>query len=171
MSESIDMGPVQVLVVEFDDGRFTGEILPELRRLQEENVVRLVDLLFVQKDDTGDVRSIEVSGLDEEEREKFGAIAGALVGLGAEGVEGVEAGAVAGAMAMEDGMFDETNIWAIADVIPTGASVAIALLEHRWAIPLRDAVVRAGGYALADEWVHPRDLISIGVKMSKEAPA
>jgi hypothetical protein len=50
----------------------------------------------------------------------------------------------------------------VADVIPDGSIAAIALIEHRWAIPLRDAVVRAGGVALADEWIHPEDLVALG---------
>jgi hypothetical protein len=50
----------------------------------------------------------------------------------------------------------------VADAIPAGSIAAIALIEHRWAIPLRDAVGRAGGVALADEWVHPEDLVALG---------
>ena len=40
-------------------------------------------------------------------------------------------------------------------------SAAIAVLEHRWAIPLRDAIPAAGGTALADEWLHPQDLVAL----------
>jgi hypothetical protein len=36
------------------------------------------------------------------------------------------------------------------------------LIEHLWAIPLRDKIVQAGGIALADEWIHPADLIAVG---------
>jgi hypothetical protein len=50
------------------------------------------------------------------------------------------------------------DVWYVADAIPQGASAAIALLEHRWAIPLRDAISRANGETLADAWVHPEDL-------------
>ena len=42
------------------------------------------------------------------------------------------------------------------------AAVGVALIEHRWAIPLRDAIRRAGGVPLADSWIHPEDLIAIG---------
>ena len=41
-----------------------------------------------------------------------------------------------------------------------------SLLEHQWAIPLRDKIVNAGGIALADEWIHPTDLIAIGAAAS-----
>jgi hypothetical protein len=53
-------------------------------------------------------------------------------------------------------------VWSIADTIPAGTAAAVALIEHRWAIPLRDAVRRAGGVALADTWVHPEDLVAAG---------
>jgi uncharacterized membrane protein len=158
-----EMGPVQLLVVGFHEGKFSGEILEELRRLREADIVRLVDLLFVTKDEEGNVSAIEHSDLSQEEAMAFGAIAGALLGLGAAGQEGAEAGALAGAEAMEDGAaFSEADAWYLADAIPPGDSAGIALIEHRWAIPLRDAILRAGGIPLADEWVHPTDLIAAG---------
>jgi hypothetical protein len=81
-STAAAVGPVQVLVIGFEGHRFTGEILPELRRLQEADLLRVIDLLVVVKDETGDLRAVELSGLSEEERMKFGAVAGALIGLG-----------------------------------------------------------------------------------------
>ena len=111
------------------------------------------------KDSAGEIASVELSDLSDEERAEFGAIAGALIGLGMEGdEEGLEAGALAGAEAAEDGILGDEAVWSIADVIPTGTTAAVALLEHRWAIPLRDAIRRAGGIPLADTWVHPEDL-------------
>lgn len=161
------MGPVQVLVIEFEAPNFTGEILPELRRLQDAGIVNLVDLLVVMKSEDGDLSVAELSGLSEEERVGFGAIAGALIGWGTAGEEGVEEGAIAGALAMADGGFTEDQVWAIEDAIPPGSAAAVAILEHRWCIPFRDAVVRAGGVSLADEWVHPLDLLAAGVKLSQ----
>jgi uncharacterized membrane protein len=159
----MEIGPVQMLVVGFEDGKFEGEILAELRRLREHDIIRMVDLLFVTKDEQGDVVKVEHSDLTQEEAIEFGALAGALLGLGADGEEGVEAGAEAGAAAAEDGsILDGDDVWYLADAIPPGASAAIALIEHRWAIPLRDAIQDAGGHALADTWVHPQDLVAIG---------
>jgi hypothetical protein len=64
---------------------------------------------------------------------------------------------------MEDGhLLGDTEVWYLADAIPEGSSAAVVLIEHRWAIPLRDKIVKAGGIALADEWIHPADLIAIG---------
>jgi uncharacterized membrane protein len=158
-----EFGPVPILVIGFQDGKFSGEILAELRRLREHDIVRLVDLLFVTKDAGGEVATLETSDLSQGELQDLGALAGALVGFGAAGEEGLEAGALAGAETMASGTaFDQQEVWQVADAIPSGSSAAIALLEHRWAIPLRDAIGRAGGLTVADEWVHPADLIAAG---------
>jgi Family of unknown function (DUF6325) len=71
-----EFGPVQVLVVGFENGKFSGEILAELRRLREHDIVRLIDLLFVTKDESGVIEAIEHSDLPEEDAEAFGALAG-----------------------------------------------------------------------------------------------
>ena len=158
-----EFGPVQILVVGFDGTSFNGEILPELQRLKEADIIRLVDMVVVAKDEDGEILGVELSDLSDEQRAEFGAIAGALVGLGAEpDEEGVETGALAGAAAAEDGILGEETMWSVADTIPEGTTAAVALIEHRWAIPLRDAIRRAGGVPLADSWIHPEDLIAIG---------
>jgi uncharacterized membrane protein len=166
------IGPVEMLVLGFDDPQFNGEILDELKRLKEHDIIRLIDAMVVSKDENGDVFAVEMTDLSEEEAQEFGAIVGALVGFGAEGEDGLEAGAEAGIEAMEDGhVFDEKEVWYVADTIPNGTTAAIALIEHRWAIPLRDAIVRAGGFTLADEWIHAKDLIAVGVMSAEEANA
>jgi uncharacterized membrane protein len=158
-----DFGPIQMLVLGFDDPAFTGEILPELARLKENDVIRLVDLLVVKKDVGGEVEALQHSDLSQEDAETFGALVGALIGLGTGDEEVAEAAALAGAEALEDGhVFDDSQVWYVSDSIPEGTAAAIALIEHRWAIPLRDRVVAAGGFVLADEWIHPKDLIAVG---------
>ena len=164
----MEFGPVQMLVVGFEHGKFEGEILAELKRLREQDIIRLVDLLFVTKDDDGEITTVELTDLSPEESMEFGALAGALIGLGAAGEEGAEAGAVAGAAAMEDGQaFSDQDVWYVADAIPPGTSAGIALIEHSWAIPLREAIERAGGVPLADEWVHPEDLVAAGAEAAR----
>jgi uncharacterized membrane protein len=161
----MEFGPVQMLVVGFEHGKFEGEILAELKRLRDLDIIRLVDLLFVTKGEDGEMAAAELSDLSQEESMEFGALAGALVGLGAGGEEGAEEGAVRGAAAMEDGRaFSEEEVWFVADAIPPGTSAGIALIEHRWAIPLREAIERAGGEPLADEWIHPTDLVAAGAE-------
>ena len=162
-TEGLPLGPVQMLAVEFDRDRFHGEILPELRRLSDAGIIRLLDLLVVAKHEGGDLESVQMSDLSTGEAEEFGALIGALVGFGAAGEEGAEAGALEGARDLADGhLFDEDEVWFLADAIPEGSTAAIALIEHRWAIPLRDKIADEGGITLADQWIHPADLIAVG---------
>ena len=162
------LGPVQLLVVGYgEDAVFDGAVLDELHRLSEQDVVRLVDLLVVTKDMDGNVAQVEIS--DRPELQKYGAVAGALLGLGAAGEEGMVIGAEAGAEAMADGkMYSPDEVWVLAEEIPPGMTAAIAILEHRWAIPMRDAILRNGGVVLADEWLHPEDLVRYGAEAAAE---
>jgi uncharacterized membrane protein len=166
------IGPVQMLVVGFQDPDFRGEVLEELKRLREADIIRLIDLAVVKKDDEGNIETLHTSDLSEDEALEFGATVGALIGLGAAGEEGAEAGAMAGAEALADGqVFDDENVFYAADAIPNGTAAGVALIEHRWAIPLRDAIARAGGLPLLDEWIHVTDLIAVGLASADEVPA
>ena len=159
------MGPVQVLVVGFGpDADFKGEALRELKRLTEQDIVRVIDLLVVHKREDGAIDKVEIA--DDSELAKLGALAGALIGFGAAGEEGAEVGAEAGAELGDEGtLFDDEEVWYIADAIPEGMTAAIAVLEHRWAIPLRNAIADAGGVALTDKWLHPQDLLAVGAEI------
>jgi uncharacterized membrane protein len=155
------LGPVQVLVIAFEGGSFEGAILDELRRLRERDIVRLIDLLFVAKDERGDVALLEQTDLSAEESAEFGALVGTLIGLGADGEEAVLGGAAVDRVAASrnGSLSRPVGVWFLADAIPAGTSAAVALIEHRWAIPLRDAIESAGGHDLADHWIHPEDLV------------
>jgi uncharacterized membrane protein len=165
----MSFGPVQILVIGFGDAEFKGTIRAELERLREHDVVRLIDLLVVRKDADGNIERLQQSDLSQDEAMEFGAIVGALIGAGTDTEDGAEAGAVLGAAAMEGGhVFEANDMWYVDDAIPPGTAAAIALLDHRWAIGLRDAIRDAGGFHLADAWVHPADLIAIGVNASEQ---
>jgi uncharacterized membrane protein len=156
-------GPVQMLVLEFDRTQFDGEVMPELKRLTEQGIIRVVDLLFVAKPAGGELEVVHQSDLSQDEAMEFGAIVGALVGIGTGSEEEAVRAAEAGAHELEDGhLLGDEEVWYLADAIPEGSSAAVVLIEHRWAIPLRDKIVDAGGTALADEWIHPADLVAIG---------
>ncbi len=163
------MGPVQLLVVSFDKPDFSGEILAELSRLRDNEVIRLIDALAVVKNLDGNLAVLQWSDLSIEEAEGLGATVGALLGLGVGGEDAVEAGAIAGRQAGSDGhLLDESEVWDVADAIEPGNAAAIALIEHVWAVPLRAAIAKAGGIAVSDEWVHPLDLVEIGLLASSE---
>ena len=165
------IGPVQLIVLGFDHPEFHGEIIAELERLRESDTVRVIDSLAVYKDADGEVEVEHLSNLSEEEARELGSKVGALVGLGIEGDKGFEAGAVAGAEAAEDGIevFSEEEAWDVVEEIPNDSAAALLLIEHHWAVPLRDAIARANGYRIADGFISPLDLVEIGLMSAEEA--
>jgi uncharacterized membrane protein len=167
------IGPVQLVVLGFSHPEFHGEIIAELERLKESGTVRVIDALAVYKDAEGDVEVEHLSNLSHEEAVEVGSTVAALVGLGIEGEEGMAVGAVAGAAAAEDGIeaFDEEQAWDVIEEIPNDSAAALILLEHQWAIPLRDAIARANGFRIADGFISPLDLVAIGLMTAEEARA
>ena len=150
-----------MLVVGLADGRDAGQIMTELRLLRYQDRVRLVDVLLVEKDNDGRLATMDLNDIADGEWSAFGELVGALIGLRASGEEGLTVGADAGA-ADGTGRTDAGEAWAISDAIPLETCAAVALIEHRWAIPLRGAISRSGGFALEDTWLHPVDLIAAG---------
>ena len=158
-----DIGPIQMLCVAFDGNRFKGEILPELDRLKRERIIRIIDLLLVRKDEEGRVMVMTSSDLDWDEATAFGSYVGALAGLGAAGPEGIERGSMAGAAELADGhLFNENDTFRVTQSLPNDMSAALVLIEHLWAKELRDAVERAGGRELSNEWLRPEDILAAG---------
>ncbi|MGD9985433.1 hypothetical protein [Pseudonocardia sp.] len=164
------IGPVQMLVLGFDHPNFQGRLRGELERLRDDDMIRVIDFLGVYKAVGGEVSVLKESQLDDAERIEFGAVVGALVGIGA-GI-GAEAGAEIGVEVMteEDDIADE-GAWDVVADIPEGSAAALVLIEHRWAIPLREALADAGGVRLASEFVSPLDLVEVGLVAAQEAEA
>lgn len=133
------IGPLQVLIVNFDETNFSGEIEAEMRRLEETGTLRVLDILVVAKTEDGE---IEVVRSQSE-------IAQTL--LGDEQPEEREL---------------TSDEWAVADAIEPGGAAAVAVLEHKWAIPLREAIERAGGHHVVAEWVDSEALEEMGVPVT-----
>jgi Family of unknown function (DUF6325) len=128
MSEPVDeLGPVDWLVVEFPGSRFNGEIAPAITELVDREIIRVLDLLVLRKDEDGALDAFEVSDLDESELGELRAYEAELaVLLSAEDVE------------------------AIAAAVEPGSSAACLVFENRWAAPFASAVRRAGGQLVAN---------------------
>jgi uncharacterized membrane protein len=166
------IGPVQLIVLGFSHPNFHGEVISELERLRESDTVRVIDSLAVYKDKDGELEVEHLSNLSEQEAIELGSKVGALIGLGIAGEEGAEAGAVAGAQQAEAEGIDvlgNAEQWDVLEDIPNDSAAALILLEHHWAVPLRDAIARAGGFRLSDGFISPLDLVEIGLVSAEEA--
>jgi uncharacterized membrane protein len=166
------IGPVQLIVLGFANPDFHGEIIDELERLHANGMVRVIDSLVVYKDAHGEIEVEHLSNLSQEEAVELGSKVGALIGLGIEGEEGMAAGAAAGAeQAAAEGIdvFGGAEEWDVLEDIPNDSAAALLLLEHHWAVPLRDAVARAGGFRISDGFISPLDLIELGLVSAEEA--
>jgi hypothetical protein len=112
-----------------------------------------------------------LSNLSKEEAIELGSTVGALIGLGIDGEDGFVAGAEAGAEAAAAGAtaLPESETWDVIEEIPHDSAAALILLEHRWAVPLREAVARAGGFRISDGFISPLDLVDVGLLSDEDA--
>jgi uncharacterized membrane protein len=136
------IGPVQVLVVGFDQPTFSGEVLAEFTRLREAGLVRLIDVLLVSRSEDGTLETLEAPD----------AAAADLGGLAVEVL-----GQPQNASQAETSEIDTAAMWSLADAIPVGGTAAVALIEHVWAAPLSAAIQRAGGTLLEETWLARED--------------
>jgi uncharacterized membrane protein len=122
----MDIGPVEILVVGFPDNQFTGEIAPALEELVLTGQIRVIDLVFVTKDDAGDILGIELSDLDE-----------------------VTSSAFRPHVEEPSGLLSDEDIADLGEDLAPGSSAAILLFEHMWATRFRDALLDSGGELIA----------------------
>jgi hypothetical protein len=147
--------PLQMVMLAFDGNRFEGRILAELKRLREEGIVRLVGLLFVRKDVDGTISSLQESDLEPP--------AALLIGSAMRDLIGTRRFAAVTGGASETSLFGYTDadIRRIAAEVPTDTAVALALFEHLWALELKQTIVDAGGFVVADGLVGPAALLTL----------
>jgi uncharacterized membrane protein len=117
------LGPIEVLVISFPGNQFSGEIIPELERLVDNDTISIIDGLLVRKDANGDITFVE-----------FDEMGG-----------NADADALANIMNQIDSLISDDDIMELADGLEPNSSEAILVFEHTWAKPLRDAIVNSGG--------------------------
>ena len=125
------IGPVQLIVLGFNQPNFHGEVIAELEELRKSDTVRVIDAMAVYKDTDGEIEVEHLSNLSAEEAIELGSKVGALVGLGIEGEAGMEAGAALGAAAAEENgiqVFGDPEAWDVLGEIPNDSAAALLLL-------------------------------------------
>jgi hypothetical protein len=118
-------GPIDYLSFEFQNEKLKGEILPELYNLVEKKIIRIIDLVIVQKNKDGVHEAVEINQLSPD-------MISVINPLNVE---------ISGLIQVED-------IDGIAEVMENGTTAAALLIENLWAIKFREAVLRADGKLL-----------------------
>jgi len=131
----MSLGPIEMIVVGFPENQFTGEIAPALADLVESGIVRVVDLVFITKDDDGNVAAVELNELDAE-------VSDAYLNL----VEELQ------------GLIGEEDIEDFGEQLDPGSSIAVLVVEHVWAKAFADAVANSGGVLLESIRI-PREVV------------
>lgn len=167
MSDSQDvlLGPIQFMTVLLHTPSWDGTVADAFLGLEEKGLITILDVAIVGRASEDEFELIDIDSEVLPGRPLLGAVIGGLIGLGADGEEGMIAGAEAG---LEDGadlidseeLFDE-----MADEIPVGGVAAVVAFEQTWARGLLGAIRAGGGEILADEVVHAEDLIDAGIEL------
>ena len=135
----------------------------------------MIGLLAVMKDQKGDYGGIQMTEFSEEDRMKLAAGIGALIGYGAGGMQGAEAGARAGAglvaqkVEKHDFGLSKEQVKQIADSVPPGTAVGFLLLEHLWAKRFKEIAMNQEGILLANAFISPQALVGLGAQLAEGA--
>ena len=116
-------GPIEIIVVVFEGYQFTGEILPELKRLVDTGTITIIDGVFVRKDADGSITSQELDELTDDQNAR------ALIDV----------------LERVDALVSDEDIAELANEMEPGTAAALLAFEHTWAKPFQAAIVASGG--------------------------
>jgi len=170
----VEFGPIQLIAIGFPEPeKLKGDLLKEIFSLSEKKIIRVVGLLGIVKDEKGQIASVQITELSDEDRIKLGAGVGALIGLGAARGKGAVAGAKAGAEIVKSKDFglSPQQIKEVAKNIPPGTAAGILLIEHLWAKKFKEIALKQDGVLLANGFITPDSLIMLGAYLAEGAKA
>jgi len=140
-------GPVDFLALEFTNDQLKGEIMPALMELVENKVVRVIDLVVIQKDQDGMHEALEVQQLKPEVIAIFDPL-----------------------MVEISGIIQVEDIDAIAEQMENDTTAALLLFENLWAVKFKEAVLRANGRLIAQERI-PYQVVDEAMEIFARAEA
>jgi hypothetical protein len=177
-------GPLQFVVLGVRGEEQQQAVAKTLRSLSERGAIRVIDMVYATKQEDGTWVPTRVSGMTEEERKRFGTVAGALIGFGYGGMEGARAGAEYtttrdGRPLLEFAEHEygenlqeiKEHLRDIGQDLPTGATVAIALIEHQWMTKFREDLRKQGILVLGSGLIRPRSLVMLGRELAEAEQA
>jgi hypothetical protein len=126
LTEVDELGPIDWIVVEFPGSRFNGEIAPALADLVDRDLIRVLDLVILRKDDDGSLEAFEISDLDNDELGSLRTYEGELAML-----------------------LSEDDVTAVAEALEPGSTAGVLVWENSWAAPFGAAVRKSGGQLVA----------------------
>ena len=133
-----ELGPVDIVVIAYPAGSpMTGDAVPILLDLVDRGIIRVLDAMFVVKEEDGTYSGFEATGLDDKGLGDFAAFEGASSGL-----------------------LGDEDVATAGDGIEPGSAAAILVYENRWAAPFAAAVRRNGGTLVDFQRVPVEDLIA-----------
>lgn len=136
-NEELELGPVDVVVIGYPkDAPRTGEAIPLFIDLVDKGVVRVLDVLLVQKDDDGTISGVEITDIDGDGVDDLVVFAGARTG-----------------------MLGEEDASTAGEALEPGEAAVMICFENTWAAPFATAVRRNGGRVLAFERVAAQDVL------------
>ena len=129
----MSIGPVEYVILGFPGNKFSGQIVPELAKLIDSGLIRIIDLTFISKDAAGEVTVVEYDAVEE---------LAAFAGLDAE----------------VGGILTDEDITYAASSLELNSSAALLVWEDTWAGPFAAAVREANGVIIEGARI-PRDII------------
>jgi len=170
------MGPIQILLLGFEDFRAIGGIADELTALSDAGTIRIIDARFLVRESRAEVVAVRVSDLANSESEDLRVAAGALVGFGAGAVLGGEDGAAAGLILGADAALDvgelglsEAEIGELAEELEVGDALLLLVIENVWAAGFANALRESGVVFAQQDYLSPEGLVALGAMIGLEA--
>ena len=170
------LGPLHIMVIGFHghDDDFKGKVpwafraAHALRAVRRHDDVRVLDMLLIRKDAHGNIQQLPCGEIGEQERTFTGSVARGVLGLRTECVASAKPAATYGILAVAEHEFglDEEDLGAITRDIPNGDAAAIVLVEHLWAVRLKDAIDDAGCRLIAEGMLTSTVLSTLGATVA-----
>lgn len=136
MGEASEVGPIDYLLIEWKGRQPNGEVAPVVVDLVDRGLIRILDLVFVAKDEEGNVAALELADLGEEVTE-LAVFEGASSGL-----------------------LGDDDVAQAGAVLEPGTSAALLVFENSWAAPFVSAVRRSGGELVASGRIPAEDVLA-----------